>query len=206
MMTIPPLVLASASPARLRLLQQAGIFPQVHPSHFDESQVQSSDPETLVKTLAQRKAETIAPEYEKGDRLPLILGCDSVLAINDRIYGKPGSAAEAMTRWQEMRGQKGALYTGYALLDLEQKRSVINAEVTYVYFARVSDRALRAYIATKEPLNCAGAFAIEGKGGLFVERIEGCHMNVIGLSLPCLRSMVEQLGYDLTQWWESSTH
>ena len=204
MIAIPPLVLASASPARLRLLQGAGIFPKVHPSHFDESQVRSPDPEVLVKTLALGKAETVASNYRESNPRPLILGCDSVLAIANEIYGKPASAADAIARWQQMRGRKGSLYTGYALLDLQQEKQVVQAAVTDVYFASASDRAIRAYVATQEPLQCAGAFAIEGKGGLFVDRIEGCHMNVIGLSLPVLRVMVDGLGYDITQWWEGA--
>jgi septum formation protein len=196
-MGIPPFVLASASPARRRLLQSTGIEPLVCPSDFDESQVQLSDPELLVKTLAQRKAETVADRFESA----LLLGCDSLLWVNGEIYGKPANPSEAIARWQKMSGRFGDLYTGHALIDLSQHRMLVCCQVTRVYFAHMSDRAIAAYVATGEPLACAGCFALEGRGGLFIEKIEGCHSNVIGLSLPLLRRMLDQLGYDVIDFW-----
>ncbi|MEH2274600.1 MAG: nucleoside triphosphate pyrophosphatase [Nostoc sp.] len=197
-MKIPPFVLASASPARRRLLQTVGIEPIVRPSDFDESQIQLSEPAELVKTLAQYKAETVAPQFESA----LIMGCDSVLSINGEIHGKPADFSEAITRWQIMQGNFGDLYTGHALIDLNQNRSLVKSQVTKVYFAQMSDRAIKAYVATGEPLKCAGAFAIEGFGSFFVEKIAGCHSNVIGLSLPLLRHMLGELGYDVTDLWQ----
>lgn len=197
-MGIPPFVLASASPARRRLLQSAGIEPVVCPSDFDESQVQLSDPESLVQILAQRKAQTVAAQFESA----LILGCDSVLLVNGEIHGKPDSPTQAIARWQKMRGNVGDLYTGHALIDLSQHRTLVRCQVTRVYFAQVSDRQIEAYVATGEPLKCAGCFALEGQGGLFVEKLEGCHTNVIGLSLPLLRQMLDELGYDVTDFWQ----
>lgn len=196
-MNIPQLVLASASPARLRLLQTAGFSPIVCQSDFDESQVQLTDPTQLVQTLAVCKAETVAPQFVNA----LILGCDSVLAIDGEIYGKPANAEEAIARWKTMRGCRGDLYTGHALIDLSKDTKLVNLQVTQVYFAQISDEAIAAYIATGEPLNCAGCFALEGKGGLFVNSITGCHSNVIGLSLPLLRQMLQELGYPVTQFW-----
>ncbi|XWK86792.1 MAG: nucleoside triphosphate pyrophosphatase [Phormidium sp.] len=194
---MPTFILASTSPARRRLLQNVGINPIVLPSDFDESQVNISDPRELVKTLALRKGETVAEQQTEG----LVLGCDSVLAINGEIYGKPADAAEAIARWQQMRSQVGELLTGHALIDLQQGKTLVRCQVTEVYFASVSDRQIAAYVATGEPLKCAGCFALEGKGGLFIEKISGCHSNVIGLSLPLLRQMLDQLGYDVTDFW-----
>jgi septum formation protein len=196
-MKIPQFVLASASPARRRLLQTVGIEPIVSPSDFDESQVQITEPGQLVQILAQRKVETVVPQFASG----LIMGCDSVLAINGKIHGKPADAAEAIARWQLMRGSFGDLYTGHVLIDVDQNRTIVKCQVTRVYFAQISDRAIQAYVATGEPLKCAGAFALEGFGSLFVEKIEGCHSNVIGLSLPLLRQMLEELGYEVTDYW-----
>ncbi|MCV3216348.1 Maf-like protein [Plectonema radiosum NIES-515] len=196
-MGIPTFILASASPARRRLLQTVGIEPTVCASDFDESQIQLSEPGQLVETLAQCKAETVAPQFASG----LIMGCDSVLALNGEIHGKPADASEAIARWQIMRGNFGDLYTGHALIDKDQNRTLVKSQVTRVYFGKMSDRAIQAYVATGEPLKCAGAFAIEGFGSLFVEKIEGCHTNVIGLSLPLLRQMLAELGYDVTDFW-----
>ncbi|MEH2465005.1 Maf family protein [Nostoc sp.] len=197
-MKIPPFVLASASPARRRLLQTVGIEPIVRPSDFDESQIQLSEPAELVKTLAQYKAETVAPQFESA----LIMGCDSVLSINGEIHGKPADFSEAIARWQIMQGNFGDLYTGHALIDLNQNHTLVKSQVTKVYFAQMSDHAIKAYVATGEPLKCAGAFAIEGFGSFFVEKIAGCHSNVIGLSLPLLRHMLGELGYDVTDLWQ----
>ena len=197
-MPLPQFVLASASPARRRLLQIAGIDPVVSVSNFDESQIQRSDPRQLVEILAKCKAERVAGQFESA----LILGCDSVLLIDGEIHGKPENPSEAIARWQKMRGKVGELYTGHALIDLVQNRTVNYPQMTEVYFAQVSDRTIAKYVATGEPLLCAGAFALEGYGSLFIEKIVGCHTNVIGLSMPLLRQMLEQLGYDVTDFWQ----
>jgi septum formation protein len=197
-MVMPPFVLASASPARRRLLQTAGIEPIICPSDFDESQIQLSDPAELVQTLAQCKAETVVTQFPSA----LIMGCDSVLAMNGEIYGKPANVEEAIARWQLMQNNFGDLYTGHVLVDNTQNKSIVKCQVTRVYFAPMSDRAISAYVATGEPLKCAGAFAIEGFGSFFVEKIAGCHTNVIGLSLPLLRQMLAELGYEVTDFWQ----
>ncbi|KKI99277.1 Maf family protein [Prochlorothrix hollandica] len=199
---LPPFVLASASPARRRLLQLAGIDPLVQPSHFDEDQVQTHRPGELVHALAKHKASAIAADWvNQGKTHGLILGCDSILALNGEIHGKPADEADAIARWQQMRGQRGELYTGHALIDLGQGRSIVHTAITQVHFANVTDGEIRAYVATGEPLNCAGCFALEGRGGLFIDRLEGCHTNVIGLSLPLLRRMLAELGYGVMDFW-----
>lgn len=177
----------------------------MHPSDFDESQVVSRNAADLVQTLAQGKAEAVASQIKNSAQTSsdsLILGCDSVLAFNGEIHGKPSDVAEAIARWQQMRGRVGELYTGHVLIDQTQQKTLVRYRVTWVHFADVSDRTIEAYIATGEPLNCAGCFALEGKGGLFVEKLEGCHTNVIGLSLPLLRQMFAELGYDVTEFWQ----
>lgn len=198
----PSFVLASASPARKRLLQSVGIEPIVRPSDFDESQIRLTDPLALVEALALGKANVIAPQF--AGTHTLVMGCDSVLAIQGEIYGKPETPDIAIARWQTMRGQVGQLYTGHALIDIQRQRTVVQTGITQVYFADVCDREIEAYVATGEPLNCAGCFALEGKGGAFVEKIDGCHTNVIGLSLPLLRHMMMQLSYELTDFWQQS--
>ena len=196
-MSAPQFVLASASPARRQLLVSAGIQPFVYPSQFDESQVQLSDPAELVEALAKGKAEAVAPLFPGS----LVLGCDSMLAFDGEVYGKPESPDAAIARWRQMRGQVGELYTGHALITPKRRDTLVCRQVTRVFFAYVSDRQIEAYVASGEPLNCAGAFAIDGKGGLFVEKIEGCHTNVIGLSLPLLRRMLAESGYIPSDFW-----
>ena len=196
-MKIPQFVLASASVARRRLLHTVGIESIVCPSDFNESQIQLPEPGKLVKTLARCKAETVVSQFPSA----LVMGCDSVLAIGGMIYGKPANAEEAIARWQLMQGNFGDLYTGHVLIDTTKNKTVVKCQVTRVYFAEMSDRAILAYVATGEPLKCAGAFALEGFGSLFVEKIEGCHSNVIGLSLPLLRQMIGELGYEVIDFW-----
>jgi septum formation protein len=201
-MTALPFVLASASPARRRLLEMVGITPIVQPSHFDESQITHRDPGQLVQALAQAKATVVATELRQtGKTQGLVMGCDSVLAIDGEIHGKPANPQEAIQRWQQMRGRQGTLYTGHALIDLGNDRALTKAALTQVYFADINDTQIRAYVATGEPMHCAGCFALEGKGGLFVERLDGCHTNVIGLSLPLLRQMLAESGYDVVDFW-----
>jgi septum formation protein len=195
---MPPFILASASPARRRLLQEAGIPAFVSPSNFDESQVQLTDPAQLVEVLAQGKAAAVSPLFTDS----IILGCDSVLALDGKIYGKPENPADAIARWQQMRGQVGDLYTGHVLIDQVRQQTLVRHQVTRVFFATASDRQIRAYVASGEPLQCAGCFALEGRGGLLIDGIEGCPSNVIGLSLPLLRKMLAELGYDVVDFWQ----
>jgi septum formation protein len=196
-MGTPTFVLASASTARRRLLQNVGIQPFVYASNFDESQIQIENPAELVQTLALRKAETVAPHFQSA----LVMGCDSVLAINGEIHGKPANQQEARQRWLMMRGNCGELFTGHVFVDNTQNRNLVKHQVTKVYFATVSSSEIDAYVATEEPLKCAGAFALEGKGSVFVEKIEGCYSNVVGLSLPLLRIMLTEIGYSITDFW-----
>ena len=205
-MKIPTFILASSSLARFRLLKTVGINPIVMPSNFDESTVKLTEPRKLVEILAKTKAETIANSLiEKNSfnetQSNLILGCDSVLVIEDEIYGKPANTKEAIARWQKMRGQVGELYTGHALIDLAKNKTLVLCRMTKVHFSPVNDQEIEAYVSTGDPLKCAGCFAIEGKGGLFIEKIEGCHTNVIGLSLPLLRIMLNNLGYQVSNFW-----
>lgn len=199
---IPKFILASQSPARLQLLRSAGINAIAHPSHFDESLITSQKPSELVQNLAAGKAQAVSkkrsPAYE------VILGCDSVLEIKGNIYGKPLDGDDAIARWRNMRGQVGHLYTGHALIDQKSRAHQVKYQCTDVYFADIGDSQIEAYISTGEPLTCAGCFALDGRGGLFIKKIDGCHSNVIGLSLPLLNQMLINLGYDVTDFWTTA--
>jgi septum formation protein len=192
------LLLASASPARRRLLQQAGIDHRVQVSGVNEEAITHPDPAQLVQVLARAKALAVANSLLRTssaiEQQPItaVLGCDSVLAFEGEVFGKPRDAAEAIARWQRMAGAWGELHTGHCLVPGQGEPGVMPSErlttvTTRVRFAPLSDAEIEAYVATGEPLQCAGGFALEGRGGLVVEQLDGCYSNVIGLSLPLLR-------------------
>ncbi len=190
-------VLASASPARRRTLQRAGVEPEVMVSGVDEESVHANSAERLVLALAEAKAQAVARAF---DGEGLVLGCDSLLELDGEALGKPGTADAAIARWRTMRGRSGVLVTGHALLqvvDREVVGKVVRAASTTVHFAEPSDAEVSAYVGTGEPLDVAGAFTVDGLGGWFVDRIEGDHHNVVGLSLPLLRRMLGDLGFGL---------
>jgi len=190
------LLLASASPARRRLLEQAAIPHRVQVSGVDEEAIGHPDPAQLVQRLARAKAaavlQTLPPPPAGQAPITAVLGCDSVLAFEGQVFGKPADAAEAIARWQRMAGGWGELHTGHCLLAGPCAAALMRPErlttvTTRVQFAPLSRVEIEAYVATGEPLQCAGGFALEGRGGSVVEGIEGCYSNVIGLSLPLLR-------------------
>lgn len=194
----PRLVLASASPARLTWLRQAGIEPSVIVSGVDESTVDEPVPARLALRLAELKAEAVAERIEPG---PLVLGCDTILEYAGEIYGKPADAETAVTRWKRMRGGTGVLHTGHCLIDTATGCRAAEPADTLVRFGQLSDAEIAAYVATGEPLRVAGAFTIDGMGGPFVESVDGDPGTVIGLSLPLLRRLLATLGIPITDLW-----
>jgi septum formation protein len=180
-------------------LEQAQIPHQVMVSGVDEDQIQHPDPAQLVQLLAEAKASAVKLKVEQSAGLnrliTAVLGCDSVLAFEGEVFGKPRDEAEAISRWQRMRGKWAELHTGHCLVlpsfarsregeAAEMQRSCVT---TRVLFANLTDAEVKAYVASGEPLQCAGGFALEGRGGCCVEQLDGFYSNVIGLSLPLLR-------------------
>ncbi len=202
--TVPILVLASASPARRKLLAAAGIPADVLVSGVDESTVDSDRAEVLCLTLARLKAQSVAARLRQAgrdNRPTLVLGCDSVLSFDGQVLGKPADEADASRRWYAMRGRSGFLHTGHCLVPLPDGEPAEAVASTTVHFADLTDAEVAAYVATGEPLHVAGAFTIDGLGSPFVESIEGDHSNVVGLSLPLLRHLLGRLGIALTDLW-----
>ena len=191
-------MLASASPARLATLRAAGVEPSVVVSGVDESQVDGLPPAELAVRLAALKCAAVATDVHDGS---LVLGCDSVLELEGRALGKPDDAADAVRRWEAMRGRSGVLHTGHCLRDTRSGAEVSAVASTVVHFADVTDDEIAAYVASGEPLHVAGAFTVDGLGGAFVTGIEGDHHNVVGLSLPLLRDLVARLGHTWTDLW-----
>jgi septum formation protein len=197
------LVLASASPARLATLRSAGLRPEVIVSGVDESGVEAASPAALTAELARLKAEAVDATLVLDDRTTVLVGCDSMLELDGEAYGKPGTAAAAVESWELMRGRTGVLNTGHhVVVHAGGSRSVRTAVgSTRVTFADLSDEEVRAYVASGEPLEVAGAFTVDGLGGPFVERIEGDHHNVVGISLPLLRTLLADLGVAWPSLW-----
>jgi len=196
------LILASASAARRRLLEAAGIEAEVRVSGVDETLEAGGDVTSAVATLARRKAEAVASLTgltRAGDGL--VLGCDSLLDLDGRALGKPGSAAEATARWRAQRGRVGHLRTGHHLIDLASGRSASGVASTAVRFGWPSDAEIAAYVATGEPLGVAGAFTLDGRGAPFVDGVDGDPANVVGLSLPLLRRLLGELGTGIVELW-----
>lgn len=191
-------MLASASPARLRLLRDAGLDPEVAVSGVDETTIADDDPYTLVTTLAEMKAAAVA---QRLDAPALVIGCDSMLEFYGEILGKPGTPQAATERWKRMRGETGRLLTGHCVIDSDTGRHASDVGETVVHFGQPSDAEIAAYVDSGEPLQVAGAFTLDGKAAPFIDAIEGDASNVIGLSLPVLRRLLAQLGVGITELW-----
>jgi nucleoside triphosphate pyrophosphatase len=194
---VTELVLASASPARLALLRGAGLDPKVIVSGVDESGFSAATPAELVAVLAQAKASVVAPRVGRG----LVIGCDSMLDLDGQARGKPRSAADAAALWREMSGRTGTLVTGHCVVDVGTGRQAAAVAATEVRFGTPSDGEIAAYVDSGEPLTVAGAFTLGGRGGWFVDGIDGDHGNVIGISLPLLRRLLAELGVAVTGLW-----
>ncbi len=207
------LVLASTSPARLRVLRDAGIEPTTIAPLVDEDAVEDraramgliTNTEHVVHVLAKAKAEAVADMPESAGAL--ILGCDSQLDFDGESLGKPHDPAIAIERWKRLRGNTGVLYSGHWLID---NRNPVAGQLTpavgvvsgtTVHFADISDAEIEAYVATGEPLKVAGAFTIDGLGGAFLTRIEGDAHTVIGISLSALRELCQLLKVEYTTLW-----
>jgi septum formation protein len=208
------LILASQSPARTKLLSHAGIRHEILISDVDEDAVQArygvTDPHDTALLLARAKAEAVAslPEAEGA----LVLGCDSVFEFDGEAHGKPYTAEVARERMLRMSGAMGVLHTGHWLVDCRDTDpddgtsagsgatlgAVTSAEV---HFMEMSSEEIEAYIATGEPLQCAGSFTIDGYGGAFIRKVDGDPHTVVGLSISTLRGLLGQAQVGITELW-----
>ena len=191
------IVLASASAARLGLLRAAGLDPEVVVSGVDETAFTATTAAELAGLLAQAKAAAVA----RGQADGLVIGCDSLLDLDGRALGKPASAGEAAARWREMSGRTGTLVTGHCVINAATGQQAAAVAATRVRFGSPSEEEIAAYVASGEPLAVAGAFTLDGRGGWFVDGIDGDHGTVLGVSLPLLRRLLADLGVSLTSLW-----
>jgi len=215
------LILASQSPARTKLLAEAGIRHEVLVSDVDEDAVQAkygvTDAHDTALLLARAKAEAVAalPEAEGA----LVIGCDSVFEFDGESHGKPYTAEVARERMLRMSGSQGVLHTGHWLVDCRDTAANVEndepAEGTgatvgavssaEVHFASMSENEINAYIATGEPLHCAGSFTIDGLGGAFIRKVDGDPHAVVGLSISTLRDLLVHAKVGITELWGSDS-
>jgi septum formation protein len=195
-------VLASASPSRRRLLEQAGVAPVVVVSGVDEEAIEEamrarSVPDVAL-ALARAKAEAVAADPPRVPAGALIVGGDSIFEVDGVRLGKPPTPDEAMRRWQLMRGRSGTLHTGHWLIDTASGRALGETVSTVVDMVDAPDEEIAAYIATGEPLQVAGGFTLDGLGSPYVAGVRGDPGNVIGLSIPTVRRLALALGIPWT--------
>ena len=200
-----PVILASASPARLMLLRSQNIQPIVIASEINEKEIEDqykdSSTEIVVSELSIAKANYVLTNNVSLNS-GILIAADSMLEFESQSLGKPLNAENAIARWQKMRGKSGILHTGHTVIRLDNKQTITRVVSTKVEFANIDDKEIIDYVATKEPLNVAGAFTIDSLGAAFVKEVQGDHSNVIGLSLPALREIVRELGLSWTSLWE----
>lgn len=203
------LLLASASWGRKKVLSDAGLEFSTQVSDVDEDAVLADavqlygpqSPSQTALLLAKAKAEDVA----SGDHAAgtVVLGCDSVFELDGIAYGKPHTPEVARQRWQQLSGATGVLHSGHWLIDTgnpDNAQGKISS--TTVHFHKVADAEIEAYVASGEPLPCAGAFTIDGLAAAFIESIEGNFQNVVGLDVSVLRSLLAEAGVQIIDLWK----
>ena len=200
---MPRIVLASQSTSRRRLLEDAGLKPTIIVSNVDEETdfFNAMAPVDLVIALAISKAHTVR---ELIDYPAIIIGCDSTFDVDGVSFGRPGTPEVAIERAQKISGRTGLLHTGHCIIDTEQGIEIADRVTTKVTFTDMTEEEIADYVASEEPLHVAGGFTLDGFGSPFIPVIEGDYTNVVGVSMPFLRSAMNQLGYSWPQVKEMS--
>jgi septum formation protein len=200
---MPRIVLASQSKSRRTLLEDAGLTPTIIVSNVDEETdfFNAMTPQDMVIALAISKAHTVR---EMIDYPAIIIGCDSTFDVDGVSFGKPGTPEIAIERAKKISGRTGLLHTGHCIIDTDRGVEISDRVTTKVTFAEMSDEEIADYVASEEPLHVAGGFTLDGFGSPFIPVIEGDYTNVVGISMPFLRTAMKQLGYSWPQVKEMS--
>ncbi len=186
------LILASASARRAQILRDAGLPFQIISSAIDEAPMEGESPQDLVRRLAEQKAQLVAA---RAVGPAIVIGADTVVVLNGKILGKPRSAEEARAMLEQLSGRTHAVITGIALIRLPDEAARQELETTQVTFAPMTEEDISSYVATGEPFDKAGGYAIQGRGGRHITRIEGGYFNVVGLPLGKLYGLLKELGW-----------
>jgi septum formation protein len=176
------LVLASASPRRAEILKSAGIRCEVHAAQINESAKPGESPQQLAERLAAAKAEFVARPYAH-DKNVIVLGADTVVALDGESLGKPKDSADARAMLRKLRGREHQVISGISLIRIADGARHTSSETTRVWFSEMTDSEVDHYVRIGEPFGKAGAYAIQGIGGRYIPRIEGCYFNVVGLPI-----------------------
>ena len=181
------IVLASASPRRLEILWQIGIEPELHPVEVEEDNTLTTqrDEEAVVSANAALKAQAAAAAYDDA----IVIGADTIVSLDGVIFGKPVDRADAKRMLETLSGNTHKVYTGICLIDTKTHKTVGGASVCEVTFPKLKEREIEEYLDSGEPFDKAGAYGIQGRGALLVDRIEGDYYTVVGLSVPLLRRL-----------------
>ena len=186
------LILASASPRRAQILRDAGFTFEVVPCEVDETPPKEEAPQEFVRRLAQEKARLAAARVTGP---AIVVGADTIVIADGQVLGKPRSAEEASAMLRLLSGRTHSVYTGLALIRLPDGASRVDIAETQVTFEAMSAEEISAYVASGEPFDKAGAYGIQGPGGRFISRVEGCYFNVVGLPLAKLYRHLTSLGW-----------
>lgn len=184
------IILASSSPRRKQLLEQTRINFEVDPSNYEEDMSYSNDPHELAKFLSLKKAQEVSQRRKEE---AIIIGADSIISCNGKIYGKPHTQERAKEMLTAMSGKTHEVITGYTLINTKTNQTISNSKATKVFFKNLKEEEINSYIATGEPLDKAGAYAIQEKGAFLVDKIEGDYNNVVGLPISDVISALEDL-------------
>jgi septum formation protein len=184
------IILASASPRREELLKIIGLKFKVEPSNCQENLSLDLEPQELAKSLSLEKAKLVAQNHKNA----LVIAADTFIVFKDKILGKPNTETEAREMLVTLNGKRHLVITGFTIIDTDTSRAVSRAVETKVYLKKLSTTEIDAYVNTKEPLDKAGAYAIQGLGSVIVEKIEGDYFNVIGLPLSALAESLKEFG------------
>lgn len=190
-----PIYLASASPRRRELMEQLGLEFSVVVSNIDENEAagEKVSPGSLVEELSLRKAGKVAGDLNRG----LVIGSDTVVVWRDRILGKPRDRQDAVEMLNCLQGDRHWVFSGLAVIDAETGKTHLSHEKTRVFFRAAGADEIKRYVDTGEPVDKAGAYAIQGLGSVFVKGIEGCYFNVVGLPLARLAAVLKEFGVDV---------
>ncbi|VVB79472.1 Septum formation protein Maf [uncultured archaeon] len=195
------IILASTSPRRKELAQQMGLDFEIVPSSYEEDMTLDLSPKELAKTLAYGKAKDVAGKFDEG----IVIGIDTFVVFNGKKLGKPKSKQQAIDMLKSFSGKSQEVYSGIALIDCKTKKEIKDFEVTTLKFRKMNDEEIKKYVETGEPMDKAGAYAVQGLSSIFIEKVNGCYQNIVGFPIHKIYQSLTKLGVDIFEYerWQA---